>query len=147
MAAVLQADARVAERSAGKKVSKKLLVSPKNFAVLNQDLSGSRRYDGSYSRTKGTNGVGAIEFYSPSGLIEVTTHKYVKDGDAFLVNPDKWKRIGPSDITFEIPGSGGNFFQLVPGKPQYEYRGYSHQSPFCEAPASNAVLTGLVVPT
>jgi hypothetical protein len=145
MAQVLQADAKCAERGLSK-ASKKCYVSPRNFAVLNSDLSASRRYDGSFSR-KAINGFGAIEFYSPSGVIEFETHPYLKDGDAPLLDTATWSRVGPSDITFEIPGSGGDYFVLVQGVQAYEYRGYSQQGMLCTAPAHSAVLSGLVVPT
>lgn len=147
MAGILQLDAKVAERSGGKKVAKKLLVSPRNYGLLNADLSGNRRYDGSYSRVKGDNGFGEIEYYSPSGLISVEAHKYVKDGDALLINPTHWKRVGPSDITFDSPAGSEGYFLLVPDKQQYEYRGYSHQGLLCDAPAANAIHTNLVVPS
>lgn len=146
-ATVLQQDAKTAERG-GKKASKKLWVSPRNFAVLNSDLSANRRYDGSYNRTKGDNGFGAIEYYSPTGVIQVEVHLFMKDGEALLFNPKKFSRKGPSDVTFNIKGApnGQEMFLLVPDFQQYEYRGYSHQGVLCTAPAQNALMTGLVVP-
>lgn len=144
MARVLRLAAKQAARN-GSKSKLTLRVSPLQFSVLNADLSAARRYDGSYNRTKGTNGYGAIEYFSPNGIIEVKTHLFMKDSEAHLSDDSHVARRGVHDITFEQP-NGGEYFLVVPDINAFEYRGAVQNALLNVRPASSALLTGLTVP-
>lgn len=144
MTGFLQAAARTAERgqTKGEVIA---WTGPGNFAVLNADMSASRRFDGSYSRKKGTNGFGEIEYASPTGIISLQTHTFMKNGYTVIFPKDVIKRVGPTDVTFEYQGR--EIFRLLENKNQFEYRAFSQQGVLIKAPARCAVLTGLVQPT
>jgi hypothetical protein len=143
---ILQGDALIAEFGLTKAL-KKLWCDPRNFAVLNADLSANRRFDGSYRRTKGENGFGAIEYYSPTGVIEVEVHPYCHGNEAVEITVDAWKRKGADDLTLQIPGDGTTMTVLAANSQQYEYRGFSLQGMFCRRPPANTVYSGITQPT
>jgi hypothetical protein len=145
MARILRIAARQASRN-GSKNKLTVRVSPTQFSVLNADLAAARRYDGSYSRTKGTNGYGAIEYFSPNGLIEVKTHLFMKDSEAHISDDSVVARRGVHDITFENPNGNGEYFLPLQDINAFEYRGASQQGLLNVRPASSALLTGLTVP-
>lgn len=143
MSAFLNAAARTAERGQTKG-EVKAWTGPGNFAVLNADMAATRRFDGSYSRKKGTNGFGEIEYASPTGIISLQTHTMMKNGYTVIFPKDKVKRVGPTDVTFEYQGR--EIFRLLENKNQFEYRAFSQQGVLVQAPARCAVLTGLTQP-
>ena len=95
----------------------------------------------------GTYKVGAtgIEYYSQSGTILIKPSIYVRQGDGFLLSPSLFKRIGASDITFELPDKAGygEFFLHIPDTAGYELRTYSNQALFTAEPAKLVKLTGI----
>jgi len=133
--------ARCVERGLEEKVI--LLLAPKAFQVLNADLAGARVFDSSYSSGETKVGTENIKFYGMNGEVEVMPHLFVRDGDAFVVNPKDFKRIGATDVTFNCPGRGGEIFLHLPDKNAFEFRAYSNQSLFCERPAQQAKMTGI----
>lgn len=146
MALVLQMAARQASRN-GTKSRFTLRCSPKTFAVLASDLAAARRYDGSYSHVKGTNGYGAIEYYAPNGVIAIKTHTFCKDGEAHFSDDSKVKRRGVRDLSFQAPNAvSGEYFLYVADYDQVEYRANSQQGMFNERPVSSGLFTGLTVP-
>lgn len=146
MAHVLQMAARQSSRN-GTKSKFTLRVSPKNFEVLNSDLAAARRYDGSYDRTKGTNGYGGIEFYSANGVITIKVHTFMKDGEAHFSDDTKVTRRGVADLDFQAPNATtGEYFLYVPDYDQVEYRATSQQGILNVRPVSSGLFTGLVVP-
>jgi hypothetical protein len=121
-----------------------LYVNPKTWNNLNGELAGNRRYDGSYQR-KGENGFMNIEYYSQNGGIEVVSHSYIKEGEAFCIPKSKWKRLGAQDISFNTPGRGKEeIFRQLNDNAGYEYRTYSNQAIFCSHPARNIKFTDIV---
>jgi hypothetical protein len=119
--------------------------NPDVWAVLNSELAGNRRYDGSYKVDKGTNGFKAITFYAPNGDIEIIGHPCIKTADMFVFPKKRFKRIGASDITFTNPGTGYKFFRELTDQAGFELRVYTHQALFCETPAKCLKLTGITV--
>lgn len=143
MAKVQEAVAKAVNRGLDEKVV--LLVSPMTWADLAADLAALRRYDGSYTKTKGENGVESLVYHSANGEIEVISHTLVKEGEAFIFPPKRLKRIGASDITFQSPNNKDDrIFLDLPNKAGYELRAYSNQSIFVETPARCVLITGIV---
>lgn len=146
MAKVLYGAALCADAGMPKTASK-LWLSPLNFAVLNADLAANRRYDGSYERTKGTNGFGAIAYYGPTGVIEVEVHTYLQGQHAVLLQPETWSRRGASDVTFTIPRTEQEMMVLSATSQSYDYRAFSLQGMLCMKPAQNCLFYGITTPT
>lgn len=146
MARILQMAAKQSSRN-GTKSKFKVRCSPRNFAVLNSDLAAARRFDGSYSRTKGTNGYGAIEFYSPNGVIEISVHLFMKDSEIHFSDDTHVSRRGVSDISFQAPNAAsGEYFLIVADYDQVEYRASAQQGLLNVRPCSSGLFTGLTVP-
>jgi hypothetical protein len=120
-----------------------LYVSPQTWNNLNTELAGNRRYDSSYKKT-GENGFENIMYYSQNGGIEIKSHSYIKEGEAFAMPIKKWKRLGAQDISFNTPGRGEEIFRQLEDSAGYEFRVYTNQAVFCEYPARNIKFTGIV---
>jgi hypothetical protein len=122
-----------------------VILSPRAFQVCNDDVAALRRFDNSYSVKESANGVEEIVYYGQSGKVTLLPHLFQKDGQAYIVNPDEWRRIGASDLSFITRGSN-NEEKLVlelPDSPASEMRCMFHGSIFCEAPAHAIKLTGI----
>jgi hypothetical protein len=77
------------------------------------------------------------------GTIEVIPHLYVKDGDAFVFPRSALKRVGATDVTFNLPGRGDEFFLHVPDAAGFELRCYSNQALFSPMPAKLTKLASI----
>lgn len=120
------------------------IVSPKCFEVLNDDVAALRRFDSSYSVKEGENGVEEIKYHGQSGVVTIMPHLFQKDGQAYLVAPTEWRRIGASDLSFITRGSNGEerLILELPNSTASEMRCMAHQAVFCEAPGHAVKLTG-----
>jgi len=121
------------------------IVSPKCFQVLNDDVAALRRYDNSYSTTEGTNGVEEIKYHGQSGVLTIMPHLFQKDGQAYLVAPNEWRRVGATDLTFITRASTGEEKLLLelPNSPASEMRCMFHGALFSEAPSHAVLLDGI----
>lgn len=119
-----------------------VFVSPRSYANLNSDQSALRRYGGEKT---GEAGFESLQFHSGNGVIEVVSHLYVKQGEAFGLPMDSMKRLGTTDITFKLPdaAAGGDVFLHIPDKSGYEIRARSSQAIFCTAPSRMVKWTGI----
>jgi hypothetical protein len=124
-----------------------VLVNHKTWANLLVDQASVRRFDSSWSKSKAENGSESLSFYSQNGKMEVLAHPCVKEGEAFILPLDHFRRIGAgsSDMMF-MPQSATNeeYFQYVPGYNSYELRMYSNQAIICELPARTVKVTSIV---
>lgn len=85
-----------------------------------------------------------IVFHSQNGSTEVIASQYVKEGFAYGLCMDYWKRVGATDVTMNYPGFGGQMFFPLTGKAGVESRAYTHQAIFCEAPGPNLIISNIV---
>ena len=132
-----------AQRGLSEDVS--LYVNPSVWQELSTEQVAFRMMDSSYSAKKSANGFEALEFYSQNGKITVYAHKYVKEGDAFLIPTDRCVRIGSTEVSFNIPGTdNGTVFIQNPSTAGFTFRLYSAQSLLVEKPASCVKFTGIV---
>jgi hypothetical protein len=125
-------------------------VNPKAWSSLNTEQSALRMYDSSYSTSKLQNGVRALEFIGQNGKMTLVPHPFVKQGDAFVCPTQYAKRIGATDISFNLKGKAGKMsneamFQNLQDSNGFQYRLYSNQSLFLEAPAKFVKITGILV--
>lgn len=123
-----------------------ILVNPKTWGNLLTEQAGIRRYDGSYSAPKVENGMRSIKFWSQNGAMNIHSHPFVKQGDAFIVPFKSAKRVGSTEITFTLDSKHGEgmIFRQLDGQAGFEYRIYSNQTMFIETPAKCVKLTGIV---
>lgn len=120
-----------------------VLVSPRMWGVLNTDQSALRAFDSSYKASKSENGSEGLVFHSTNGQIEVVSHPFVKEGDAFIVPEDALKRIGSVDLSFGVGGMDEEFFTLVPSRAAVEMQCMADQAIFLERPGHACKLTGI----
>jgi hypothetical protein len=124
-----------------------LLCSSKSYENLNRDQGALRAYDSSYQPGKAKNGFRAIQYEGQSGMISVVAHTMVKEGEAFAFPPSAFRRIGASDVTFQLPGEQEKFFLHRQDVAAYELRVYSDQSLFTAVPGHCVKFTGIVPST
>ena len=113
-----------------------IYVNPSVWQELATEQVAYRMLDSSYS-TKGVeNGFEKLTFFSQNGKLSVLAHKYVKEGEAFLLPTDRAVRIGSSDISFNIPGTdNGQIFIQNPTTAGFTFRIFSQQSLLVTKPA------------
>ena len=119
-------------------------VNPRTWTDIMNDLAALRRFDGSYNKTKGADGFQKIEFYSQSGMIEITPHKYMPEGRALAFPKSQCKRLGSTDVTFKAPGTQDEFFYQLPSNAGVGIRCYTMFAPFCNTPARCVLVTNIV---
>lgn len=141
---LIKAMARPAEKGLEKDVV--AIVNPKTWSSLMKDQAALRRFDSSYSTKKLENGTMAIEFFCQSGKIEVQSSIYCKESYAYIFCVEDMKRIGSTDITFQLPGLPDNFLTQAPNNAGYELRCYVNAALFCRAPGKTLLITGITHP-
>lgn len=118
-----------------------LLCSPSKFAQLASDEAALRRYVQDQRETK--RGVKGISFILGSVDVEILPHPLVRDGSAMVLNESSIQRIGATDITFAMPGSGSKMEVHVTDTTALEIRSMSDQAIFSDMPASCVLMTGI----
>ena len=121
-----------------------VFVNPGGWDDIMTDIAALRRTDKS-EVGKVIIGAKEIEFHSQNGMIKVLPSIFVKEGQALgLCNEGYWKRVGATDVSFSMPGFGDQLFFVLPSNAGIESRCYTHQTFFCDAPAKNFLITGIV---
>lgn len=142
MGKVLNAVSKAVQRGLNEKIT--LLVNPDTWSNVNTDLAALRRFDGSYRREKGENGVENICFYGQNGEIELVPHNCVKMGEAFGLPMKRVKRLGAQDVSFKTPGREDEIFLHLASNAGFELRLYTDQCVFIETPARCVKITNIV---
>jgi hypothetical protein len=121
-----------------------LFVNPVVWQDLSTEQVTYRMMDSSYSNKKAVNGFEGLEFHSQNGKITVYAHKYVKEGEAFLLPTRRAIRIGSSDISFNIPGTdNGQIFIQNPTSAGFTFRIFSQQALLVTKPAVCVKFTAI----
>lgn len=120
-----------------------VLVSPKGWTALANDMSALRMLDSSYSSKKAENGAESLLFHSQNGALEVVVHPFVKDGDMFVLPLDAVQRIGSCDVTFGLPGGDEKYFTWLPEYNAVEMRCMADQAIFLDRPAQAVYVSGI----
>lgn len=130
-----------------------VLVSPSSFANISSDLAGLRRFSDDDSATR--LGTTTMTIYGPNGELSVMPHRFLKDGDAFIlpmneadnaeldtaVEKDtenrnyRISRPGSSDITFKLNGMTQNMVFNSPTTNDVESRLFSDDTIFISVPS------------
>ena len=124
-----------------------LLVSPKTYESLNDDLAALREFDSSYKTEKGESGHNGICYHGQAGKIEIISHPYMMEGDAFSFPKAQLRRVGASDIDFMKDEDGGYFRSLdITGFAGYQASGYFEFQVVLTEPAKCVLYSGIVNP-
>jgi len=124
-----------------------VLVNPTSYANLIVEASSARRYDGSWKKDTLANGARYIEYYGPNGKMRIIAHPFVKQGEGFILPLEDAKRIGSTDITFDLPGFAGPALYLPsPTNTGVEVRVFTSQALFMAKP-SHCVLLSNITPS
>lgn len=143
MAKVLSAVSRAVQR--GLDSDAVVLVNPSTWADLASNLAALRRFDGSYSRKKNSNGSEELEYVSQNGALKIVSYNIVKEGDCFIFPVDKVMRIGARELGLNDPTRPADeIFFTIPGKAGVGLRSYTNQAIFLEAPAQAVYISGIV---
>ena len=122
-----------------------VLVNPSTWADLASNLSALRRFDGSYSKKKNSNGSEELEYISQNGSLKIVSYNIVKEGDCFIFPEDKCMRIGARELGLNDPTRPQDeIFFTIPGKAGVGLRAYTNQAIFLEAPAQAVYISGIV---
>lgn len=121
-----------------------LFVNPSTWTNLNSDIAALRRFDGSWRKSKGENGVENISYYGQNGEIEIVSHNIIKEGEAFAIPLKRIKRLGAQDVSFKTPGREDEIFLHLPDNNGYELRNYTDQQIFIETPARTVKISSIV---
>lgn len=118
------------------------LIDPKASTGSTNTQVGATRLD----RKGGPNlelGSSGAKILGAQGSIEIMPHLYVKDGDGYAFPKSALKRVGATDVTFNLPGRGDEFFLHVPDAAGFELRCYSNQALFSPTPAKLTKLASI----
>jgi hypothetical protein len=143
MAKVLSALSRAIGRGLDEDVV--LFCNPSTWADLASNLAALRRFDGSYSKSKASNGSEQLEYVSQNGTIKIMSYNIVKEGDCFIFPVSKVLRIGARELSLNDPTRPADeIFFTIPGKAGVGLRAYTNQAIFLEAPAQAVYISGIV---
>lgn len=120
-----------------------LYVNPSTWDDLNSDISALRRTDKS-EVSKVDIGSEEIVYHSQNGKCRVVPSIYVKEGFAYGMSVDNWKRVGSADVTFNTPGFAGETFLHLGTKAGVESRVYTSQAIISLAPAKQLYISNIV---
>lgn len=121
----------------------KCLVSTKGWSKLAAEDLALRQFDGSYSAEKAKSGSRSMSYEYVGGTIEVICHPCVKNGEAFLFNPDDVIWCGSTKVTFELPGRGDEFFLYIPDTNSVELQAMADCAVYHMRPSRATVMTGI----
>lgn len=118
-----------------------LLCAPEKFSQLASDEAALRRYVQDTPNAK--RGVKGISFMLGSVDVEILPHPLIKQGSAMMLAEDSIHRVGATDVTFSLPGSGDAMQVHVTDSTAIEIRSMSDQGIYSETPAQCVLLTGI----
>lgn len=122
-----------------------VLCNPGHWDDLLTEQSALRKYDQSYTSSKAENGAMTIKFYSQNGQVEIVPYIHVKEGHAFIICKEDWKRIGSTDVTFKRPGQPDKYFRELDGFAGVEMRAYTDQALMCSKIGRQVIIKNLKV--
>lgn len=122
-----------------------VLCNPGHWDDLLTEQMALRSFDSSYSSDKAETGARSIKFHSQNGMIEIVPYIHVKEGHAFVICKDDWRRIGSTDVTFKRPGQPDKYFLELQSHAGVELRAYTDQAVMCRAPGKQVLITNLKV--
>jgi hypothetical protein len=130
--------------SRGLKSGLDLFVSVDSFNTMNTDQAALRSYDKSYNPSEAESGSDRLVFHGPAGKLSIRPHLYMMNGFSLGVNMASLKRIGSTDVTFDLPGKpNGEVFLHLPDANGYEIRAMSEQAIYTNKPCHSVLISGI----
>lgn len=133
--------AQLVAKGAPKKLN--LYCNPKAWADLANDEAAQRRYA---NKAGGTFSVGpeGMQYYTQTGVVTIKATPYMKEGEAVAIDPSLFRRVGTSEITFNLPGKGDEFFLHIPDVAAFELRCYMNYGLFTKCPGKILYFKNIV---
>ena len=122
-----------------------VLCNPGHWDDLLTEQAALRMYDSSYTSNQAENGAKSIKFHSQNGMVEIVPYIHVKEGHAFIICKDDWRRIGSTDVTFKRPGQPDKYFLELQSHAGVELRAYTDQAIISRAPGKQVLIKNLKV--
>jgi hypothetical protein len=119
------------------------LVSIQTWSDLNNNTAALRRLP--ENKGKVELGAESIVYHGPTGPLEITPHPFVKGGEAFILDLKKFRRVGASDLTFNlgIPGQADRFLRELSDSAGFEIRCLWDLGLICRRPRSMTKITNI----
>ena len=128
------------------------VVNTKTFASLGNNLNELRDIDTNYKTDENVLGQEAISFYAGCGKVRLFSHKYMKEGYAFI-HPKAARSVqiigSVPKPTFGIPGAkeGEEYLRTMENNAGCETRLYRDSAMFTEIPNQFLLINNIVNPT
>ena len=120
-------------------------VNPRSWGTMSSDEAALRSYDKSYSPSKAVNGFSDIEYYTQTGKLTIKAHRCMKEGFAFGLRVDTWKRSGSAQVGFNVPGvnQGDDLIRPLENAAGYQFKSYADEYIFTPEPNQSVLITGI----
>jgi hypothetical protein len=123
-----------------------LFVSPVTWKFLNDSAPVAlRTFDKSYDPNEAKLGSKTLSYYTQSGVVNIHSHIYCKQGEAYAFNADEIIRVGSAPVGFNLPGGVNNddIFLHAPNSAGFEVRAYGDEAILPLKPAACTLFTGI----
>lgn len=123
-----------------------LFLSPKTWKYLNDSASVAQRvFDKSYDSNESKVGARSLSYYTESGVVNIHSHIYCKQGEAYAFSADDIIRVGSAPAGFTVPGATNkdDIFMQMPNSAGYEVRAYADEAILPLKPAACTIFTGI----
>jgi hypothetical protein len=122
-------------------------VSIPTWSNLNNDTAALRRLVKNEGRVE--LGAQSIVYHGPTGPLEIVPDPMCKGGEAFIQDFSEFRRVGASDVTFNLPGVDGKmqndrFFRELSDSAGFEIRSFWDQGIVLRKPRTLCKVTGIV---
>jgi len=112
-------------------------------AASGQNRFASRMFTQSKDVENLEHGMYGLKFIVGSTELVVAANPLVKGGFGFGIPDGYFKRVGSTDITYDIPGQDGKYFNKVADMAAVELQVFSDQALMAESLNTSLVLTGI----
>jgi len=128
---------------AGKRTA---MVSTATWTDLNNNTTVLQRFLDSKQRSGVEYGTESIAVENAQVSLEIVEHPLLKEGEAYIADYKKFKRIGSRDHSWNIgaPGQQPRFFRELPDNAGFELRCYWDQGQLCRMPNCVTRIENLV---
>lgn len=118
-------------------------VNPRSWSTLSNTEAGLRVYDQSYQPNNAKNGFMDIEYYTQTGKITIKACRNVKEGDAFILKRDCWKRSGSAQVGFKVPGVEQDLIKPLENQAGFQFKSFGDEYIFTYQPSHNVYIYGI----
>jgi hypothetical protein len=121
-----------------------LFVNTRSWNDLMHETDVRARYNDAKDASEREAGTKGLKYWTMSGEIKVVPHTLVKEGEAYVLNMDTFKRVGAVDLKLGGPMPDDQEVVKMQNNLGYQMMTYSHQSLFCEAPYKNVLIKNIL---